>query len=73
MSALQQSDSVIHMYTSFSIFFSTPYLRLFNIVGEWLSLRKCLNIASHFNRCVMKNTPAAVACSTDTKWLILYH
>lgn len=41
--------------------FTTPYLRPLNIVGEWLSLRKCLNRALYFSRFVMNNTPAAVA------------
>lgn len=41
--------------------FKIPDFKLLNRASEWLSLRKCWNITSYFNRHVIQNTPPAIA------------
>lgn len=48
--------------------FKIPDFKLLNRASEWLSLRKCWNMVSYFNRHVIQNTPPAVAALVHIRW-----
>lgn len=41
--------------------FKIPDFKILNRASEWLSLRKCWNLTSYFNRHVIQNAPPSVA------------